>query len=122
MGRKSNEKKNRLRKGDIIRIIEDTFFHPAGYYKVTGTNNQKFYNLEVGSIILGSSADMLGKYLKVNEAKKNIDWKSEEKKFESFFKRLVSNPPFIKISMNELGYISEDDIWDDIEIRELSVH
>lgn len=84
MGRKSREKKNRLKVGDII-WREETGFTPRGFFKVDCVFDN-LIGFHVGSIHTSSSRECLGRYKKVDPAR-DIDWLAEEKKFEQYWKR-----------------------------------
>ena len=83
MGRKSREKRDRLRDGDIVRFRNPSAYIGPGICRVVDSSGP-FVDFEVGQIHFSIYRPFIPNYIKCNEP---LDWKVEEQSFLEYFHR-----------------------------------
>ena len=114
MGRKSREKANRLRKGDIICLDEEVFFSPRGIYLVKSVEGSMI-SLQVGEITCFHNKNYIGKYKKLSVDYDVIDWKAEEEKYKEHFEMIQNSSNWEDVDYPEDD--PEDSFWGETSVR-----
>ncbi len=115
MGRKSREKKQRIRKGDVIKLSSGNLFLPPGYYLIEHSFGD-LLSYRVGGIYGGFHKDLIGAYKRIDQEKVSIDWGQEEKKLQEHYDAMASEDCF-----EEVDRISMDDnpLFEDAVVKKL---